>query len=45
MDDEKFTEMAKSLGCVLLKDQITQILLGEQWTAEEIEAFIEKCRG
>ena len=43
MDDYKFIEMAKSLGCILEKEYLIQILWGEQWTTEEIEAFIKEC--
>ena len=45
MPDEQFMEMAKSLGCILEKEYLIHILWCEQWTTEEIEAFIEKCEG
>ena len=41
MDDEKFNEMAKSLVCLMDKEQLKDLLLGEQWVPEEIEEFIE----
>ena len=43
MLDTKFIEMAKTLCCILGNDEIVQILLGEQWTIEEINSFIETC--
>ena len=43
MDDYKFMEIAKSLVCILNKHDVKEILLGEQWTIEEIKEFIEEC--
>lgn len=36
-------EMAMSLVCVLPKKQVKEILLGEQYSKEDINEFIEKC--
>ena len=43
LDDDVVLEMAKSLVCVLEKDHVTAILLGEGWTEDEIIYFIEEC--
>lgn len=36
-------EMAKSLVCLLPKQMVENILIGEQYDIEDIDAFIEKC--
>ena len=43
MDEAKFIEMAKSLGCILEREYLIHILWGEQWTTEEIQQFIDRC--
>jgi len=45
MDDYKFMEIAKSLVCVLDKNNVKEILLGEQWLIAEIKEFINECEG
>lgn len=36
-------EMAMSLVCILDKDDVKEILLGEQYLEADIEEFIEYC--
>ncbi len=43
LEDDIVLEIAKSLVCVLEKDQVTAILLREGWTEDEIIYFIEEC--
>lgn len=43
MDEFEFEDMAMSLVCVLDKSMVTEILLGEQWSQDEINRFIEHC--
>lgn len=43
LEDDVVLEMAKSLVCVLDRDQVTAILLGEGWIEDEIFYFIEEC--
>ena len=43
LEESDVVEMAMSLVCVLDKKQVTEILLGEQWSKVDIENFIEYC--
>lgn len=43
LSEEKFNEMTKSLVCLLDKQMVENILIGEQYDIADIDAFIEKC--
>ena len=43
LESSDIVEMAMSLVCVLDKDVVKEILLGEQYIEADIAAFIEYC--
>jgi len=40
MDQDTFIEVAKSLVCVMDREEVIAILEGENWDEEDITAFI-----